>query len=119
MARSPRLPRFGLMRIEGKVVLITGASEGVGAACAAEFAASGARLALTARREEKLRGAAPPSALVIPGDVTLDSDRRRIIERTLAQFGAIDILINNAGGGFYQPSWEMPMEEVRHLMDLN
>ena len=41
------------------------------------------------------------------------------MERTLERFGAIDILINNAGVGIYQPSWEMPMEEARYLMELN
>jgi short-subunit dehydrogenase len=107
------------MRIDGKVVLITGASEGVGAACAAEFAASGARLAVTARNEEKLRKAAPPNSFLVTGDITVDSDRRSIIDRTLAHYGAIDILINNAGAGYYRPSWEMPMDEVRLLMDLN
>jgi dehydrogenase/reductase SDR family protein 7B len=107
------------MRIDGKVVLITGASEGVGAACATEFAASGAKLALNSRNREKLAAAAPNGALLVPGDVTVDADRRDIIERTWAHYGAIDILINNAGAGFYQPSWEMPMDEVRHLMDLN
>src|SRR5437764_14373108 len=69
--------RFRPMRIEGKVVLITGASEGIGAACAAEFAASGAKLALNARNLEKLSQAAPKDAaetLLVPGDVTLDSD---------------------------------------------
>src|SRR5215470_1248843 len=115
MARSPP----PLMRIDGKIVLITGASEGIGAACAAELAASGAKLALTSRSEEKLRRAAPKGALVIAGDVTVEADRRRIVECALAHYGAIDILINNAGGGFYQPSWEMPMEEVRRLMELN
>jgi short-subunit dehydrogenase len=107
------------MRIDGKVVLITGASEGIGAACAAEFAASGAKLALTSRHEEKLRRAAPKNAFVIAGDVTLETGRQRIVEGALAHYGAIDILINNAGGGYYQPSWEMPMEEARRLMELN
>jgi len=108
-----------LMRIDGKVVLITGASEGIGAACAAEFAASGARLALTARNEDKLRRSAPRDSFLVTGDLTSDTDRRTIIDRTLAHYGAIDILINNAGAGFYQPSWEMPLDEVRRLMDLN
>ena len=107
------------MRISGKVVLITGASEGIGAACAREFAAAGARLSLTARKEEGLRRAAPPDALIASGDITVDLDRRRVVERTLERFGAIDILINNAGVGIYQPSWEMPMEEARYLMELN
>jgi short-subunit dehydrogenase len=107
------------MRIDGKVVLITGASEGIGAACAREFATSGARLSLTARNEEGLRRAAGPDALVTPGDITTDQDRRRVVGRTLERFGVIDILINNAGTGIYQPSWEMPIEEARYLMELN
>jgi dehydrogenase/reductase SDR family protein 7B len=107
------------MRISGRVVLITGGSEGIGAATAREFAASGARLALTSRSEDKLRAAAPAGALVVPGDITSAADRVRIVETTLAHFGAIDILINNAGAGYYQPSWEMPLDEVRALMELN
>ena len=108
-----------LMRIDGKVVLITGASEGIGAACAAEFAASGAKLSLIARDPEKLRAAAPPGALVVPCDLTTEDGRRAAVERTLEQFGVIDILINNAGAGYYQPSWEMPLEDARYLMELN
>ena len=107
------------MRIEGKVVLITGAIEGIGAACAAEFAASGARLALVSRNEEKLRRAAPKDALILPGDVTSDSDRSRVVEGAIAHYGAIDILVNNAGAGLYQPSWEMPVDQARALMELN
>ena len=70
------------MRIEGNVVLITGASQGIGAACAAEFARAGASLSLNARSEEGLQKAAPREALVTAGDVTSDSDRRRIVDRT-------------------------------------
>ena len=107
------------MRIEGKVVLITGASQGIGAACAAEFARAGASISLTARSQEGLRKAAPPDALLTTGDVTSDSDRRRIVDRTLERFGKIDILINNAGAGLYLPSWSAPLEEARRLMELN
>ena len=85
------------MRIDGKVALITGASEGIGAACAKEFAASGAKLSLTARSEEGLRRAAGEDALVTAGDITDEDTRRRVVDRTLERFGAIDILINNAG----------------------
>ena len=84
------------MRIEGKVALITGASEGIGAACAAEFARAGARLSLTARSEEGLRRAVP-DAFIVPGDLTSDATRRRVVERTVERYGAIDILVNNAG----------------------
>ena len=106
------------MRIEGKVALITGASEGIGAACAAEFARSGVRLSLTARSEEGLRRAAP-DALSVPGDLTRDETRRRVVDETLERYGAIDILVNNAGAGLYLPSWSAPMEEVRRVMELN
>jgi short-subunit dehydrogenase len=107
------------MRIEGRVVLITGASEGIGAACAAEFARLGAKLSLTARSEEGLRRAAGQTGLVTAGDLTSEETRRRVVERTLEQFGGIDILINNAGVGFYLPSWGAPMELARGLMELN
>ena len=106
------------MRIDGKVVLITGASEGIGAACAAEFARRGAQLSLTARSQEGLLRAGP-AALITPGDLTSEDTRRRVVARTLERFGAIDILINNAVVGTYLPSWNMPMEEARRLMELN
>jgi short-subunit dehydrogenase len=113
----PRAPTS--MQIDGKVVLITGASEGVGASCAREFAGSGARLSLTARNEEGLRRAGGEGALITPGDLTDEETRRRVVDRTIERFGAIDILINNAAVGTYQPTWEMPMTDARYLMELN
>src|SRR5580704_10054656 len=111
------------MQIQNKVVIITGASEGIGAACAAEFARCGAKLSLTARSEDGLRTAAASAGaadvLITPGDVTDDGHRRKLVERTLERFGSIDILINNAGIGLYVPAWSVPMEEARHLMELN
>jgi short-subunit dehydrogenase len=107
------------MRIDGKIVLITGASEGIGAACAAEFARCGAKLSLTARSEEGLRRAGGADALITAGDLTEDETRRRVMQRTIERYGAIDILINNAGIGFYLPSWSSPMDDVRRTMELN
>ena len=107
------------MRIDGKVVLITGASEGIGAACAAEFARAGAKLSLTARSEEGLRRAGGGDALITAGDLTGEETRRRVVESTLERYGGIDILINNAGIGFYLPSWSAPMEHARRVMELN
>lgn len=110
------------MRLEGKVALITGASEGIGAACAAEFARAGARLSLTARSEAGLRAVAASSresALVTPGDITSDETRRQVVAHTLDHFGTIDILVNNAGAGLYLPSWNAPLEEARRLWELN
>ena len=108
-----------LMRIDGKVVLITGASEGIGAACATEFARAGARLSLAARNEEALRSVGGADALITPGDLTQEETRRRVVERTIERFGTIDILINNAGVGDYVPSWRSSMEDTRRLMELN
>ena len=111
------------MRLERKVAVITGASEGIGAACAVELARAGARLSLTARSEVGLRAAAAatgsPDTLITPGDITHDETRRAVVARTLERFGAIDLLINNAGAGLYLPSWNAPLEEARRLMELN
>jgi short-subunit dehydrogenase len=107
------------MKLDGKVVLITGASQGIGAACATEFAAAGARLSLTARFVEGPVRAGGADTLITAGDLTIEETRRLVVERTLERFGAIDLLINNAGVGIYLHSWSTPMEDVRQLMELN
>jgi short-subunit dehydrogenase len=107
------------MKIEGKVALITGASEGIGAACAAEFASMGARLSLTARSAEGLLRAGGPSALITPGDLTEEATRHTVMARTLERFGAVDILINNAGVGVYGPTRAVPMDQARRMMEVN
>jgi short-subunit dehydrogenase len=107
------------MRIDGKVVLITGASEGIGAACAAEFARCGAKLSLTARNEAGLERAGGGAALLTAGDLASEETRRRVVERTLDRYGHIDILINNAGVGMYAPSWAAPLDETRRMWDVN
>ena len=107
------------MQIRGQVVLITGASEGIGAACAASFRRRGARLALTARNREKLQRVATPDDFTIAGDLTSQSDRERIIRTTLEHYGAVDILINNAGVGMYSAAWQTPMVQARELFELN
>jgi short-subunit dehydrogenase len=107
------------MRIEGSVALITGASEGIGAACAREFRKRGARLSLTARSADKLHAVAAPGDVVTPGDLTDPETRRAAVDRTIEAFGRIDILINNAGIGLYAPAWRAPMEETRAMFELN
>ena len=107
------------MRIQGSVVLITGASEGIGAACAREFQKRGARLSLTARSEAKLKDVGGPDALVTAGDLTDPEVRRSVVSRTLERYGAIDILINNAGIGLYAPAWKAPLEETHAMFELN
>ncbi len=107
------------MDLRGKTVLITGASEGIGAASAAAFARRGARLALVARREERLRAVGGPEALVIAGDLTDPEVQRRAVEETLERYGSLDVLVNNAGVGLYSPTVLAPMEAVRRLFELN
>jgi short-subunit dehydrogenase len=107
------------MQIDEKVVLITGASEGIGAACAAAFRKRGARLSLTARSEDKLQRAGGPDSLITAGDITEPETRERVVSRTIERFGSIDILINNAGIGLYSPAWKAPMAEARKLFEMN
>jgi short-subunit dehydrogenase len=107
------------MQLHGKVVLITGASEGIGAACAKALRERGARLSLNARSEDKLRSVAAPGDLAVPGDLTLPETPGRVVAATLERFGCIDVLINNAGVGLYTASWLAPEPQVRAMFDLN
>ncbi|HLA45652.1 MAG TPA: SDR family oxidoreductase, partial [Aggregatilineales bacterium] len=82
-----------------KVIIITGASSGVGAALARQSGVTGAHLALAARRADALQEVADscPDAIAIPTDIT-DSDAcKTLVEKTVAHFGRLDILVNNAG----------------------
>jgi NAD(P)-dependent dehydrogenase (short-subunit alcohol dehydrogenase family) len=89
--------------LQGRVALVTGGSKGIGRACAAAFAAEGARLALCARGAEGLAriadelGAKGAEILTIPADLAEADAARRVVEGTLARFGRLDILVNNAG----------------------
>jgi short-subunit dehydrogenase len=100
--------------ISGKVVLITGASRGIGAACAEAFGRRSAQLALTARTSFERSG-----ALIVPGDVTDPAARERVVHATLERFGRIDILINNAGQGGYHSALTEGDEVTRALFELN
>ena len=107
------------MEIRNKVVLITGASEGIGAACANAFRARGALLSLTARSEAKLRQAGGPEALITAGDLTDPAVRRSVVKRTMERHGRIDILVNNAGVGVYQAAHTADPEKARQMFELN
>lgn len=107
------------MRLEGKVAIVTGASEGIGAALAATLRKRGALLSLAARSEEKLRQIAGADALITPVDLTEEPSRQALVERTLDKFGRIDLLVNNAGAGLYAPSHQTPMEDARRMWELN
>src|SRR5258708_39010650 len=97
------------MKIQGRVVLITGASGGIGAACAREFQKRGARASLTARSEDKLKGVGGADALVTAGDLTDPEVRRLVVNRTIERFGSIDIQIKNAGICLYAAALHAPL----------
>ncbi len=105
--------------VKGKVVIITGASEGIGMQLAATLRARGAKLCLTARKEARLAAAAGPEDIVVPGDITIDEVRGAVISKTAEHFGAIDVLVNNAGRGSYCAASSEPIEEARSLFELN
>ena len=101
----------------GKVVLVTGASEGLGLACARSLLARGAKVAGVARSADKLR--AVEGLFAIPGDLTEPGFAARAVHQTIEQFGRVDILINNAGIGLYAPSWLASMDDTRLMFELN
>lgn len=105
-----------------KVVIITGASSGIGAATARALAPLGCRLSLAARSADKLRTLAEelgPSALDVPTDVTVAADVEQMVTRTVEQFGRIDVLFANAG--LYIPGQvaEGDPDAWARLMDVN
>ena len=89
------------MNLKGKVALITGGGQGIGAAIASRFVADGARICITGRRQEMLEAVAQtlPAGTVVTcsGDVTNYEDVKRMVEATLKVDGKIDVLVNNAG----------------------
>lgn len=104
---------------QGQVVLITGASGGIGAACARDLAKRGAQLVLNARDESRLNALDLPGALLAPGDITLATTREQLIAQSLQRFGRIDVLINNAGVGVYWPPSSAHDSDTRQMFEVN
>jgi short-subunit dehydrogenase len=102
-----------------KVVLITGASEGIGAGCAKLIGQRGAKLALTALPGEDFKREESDSRIVIPGDITSHQTRSEVVRRTIDRFGRIDVMINNAGVGQYGYPTEVDMEISKRMFDVN
>ncbi|WNG29065.1 SDR family oxidoreductase [Cystobacter fuscus] len=109
----------------GKVVLITGASSGIGRAVARVYAAQGAHLVLAARREPALRDAAREveslgvRALPVCCDITREEDVARLVRETEAAFGGLDVLVNNAGLGLYGPVEGFSEAQLRQVFEVN
>ena len=111
--------------IAGKVVIITGASSGMGEAAARHLAAQGARVVLAARRAERIetlvaeisRGGG--KALAVATDVTKQEDMRKLADLAVERFGRIDVLVNNAGVMPLSPVERLKVDEWDRMIDVN
>jgi uncharacterized protein len=108
-----------------KVVLVTGGSRGLGRIIADAFGAAGASVVIAARQDATLQQAAAEmrslgrEILGIPADITRQKDVDRLFEQTLARFGRLDVLVNNAGRTMRGKALDTTPEQFRELMELN
>jgi len=111
--------------LKDRVVVITGASSGIGEACALVFASRGAKIVLAARRAERLAGlvekieAQDGAALAVTTDVTDEAAVENLFKQALDTFGSVDVLINNAGVADSTPITEMSFDTWRQVIDTN
>ena len=110
--------------LKDKVVIITGASSGIGLAAAKEFASHGCKVVMAARRLELLQEtekliSTTTEVLSVKCDVSIEEDCKALIEATVAKFGRIDILINNAGISMRAMFRDLDLSVIKQLMDVN
>jgi NADP-dependent 3-hydroxy acid dehydrogenase YdfG len=111
--------------LEGTVALVTGASSGIGEATARELGARGAKVAVAARRLERLErlaaeiGGQGHTALAIESDITDQEQAIAAVDRTVAELGRLDVVVNNAGQMLLGPIEGAPTEEWDRMIDLN
>ena len=108
--------------LKDKVVAITGASSGIGKALATDALSRGAKIAVCARNEAKLKeaiGIDSPDVLYIAADVSKETDCQRFIEATLQKWGRVDVLVNNAGISMRALFEHADLQVIRELMDIN
>ncbi|MBC8163929.1 MAG: SDR family oxidoreductase [Roseiflexaceae bacterium] len=110
------------MHLTQKVVLITGASSGIGAAAARAFAAAGAHLVLAARDRARLNELArglPGRVLAVPTDITDPQQTAALVQRAVGEFGRLDVLVNNAGVGLAAPVATLTAGDLRAALEVN
>jgi len=109
------------MEIKDKVIIVTGASDGIGEALARKLSHAGAKVVLAARSDEKLAALAHelPGSVAVHTDMTQQADIQNLIDRTMEVDGRIDMLINNAGQGMYGPAETIDIDKYKHIMNLN
>lgn len=111
-----------MQRFIDKVVVVTGASEGIGREAALGFVREGARVVLAARRPGPLEALAKEigeKAIAVPGDVCDADGCRRLLERAADSFGGVDVLVNNAGAHFRGPVESRTPDELATMIDVN
>ena len=112
-------------RLQGRVALVTGASSGIGEATALALAEAGARVAIAARRRERLDQLAARLAglgaepLVLPADLQSSAEAQRVVRATQAHYGRLDILVNNAGVMYLEPIIEADLGRWERMIQLN
>lgn len=111
--------------LEGRTVIVTGASRGLGADLARAFARAGSRVVITGRDRSRLQGtleaitAAGGTALAVEADVTRPDHAQATIDATWASFGGLDVLVNNAGSAWGAPSLDMPLDRWNAVFAVN
>jgi short-subunit dehydrogenase len=109
------------MDINDKVVIVTGASSGIGLATARLLAEHGAKVALVARSQEKLKHLSKeiPDSLAIRADMTKEADIIQMVKKTKDHYGRVDVLINAAGQGYDAPVEKINIDTYRQIFDLD